>query len=301
MAYYNDASNADYYSFVSGEAYSYPSPCQTFVTETERTYEQIYAGPTDQWSVVRQSGPMIGSSTSLRATDSFGEHRSGRFIDWCLKREPPESVAPTTSYASRTDDCWPSYDWSAAYRQAQPYHSGYFNRDVSFTDTAAPETSTAVHAPSSGGYPFDGQAVDRSQAAPLDYQRTDRSGATSSTSYMVGFRVHSPLRNPANTFPQGNVNTSHWQWTGPTGFEMTQARRYQPYPVPRTRPNLYENAEAGPSTLVAPSVLYTGQPTTQPSGGISERRADAQTTYLTTEKLRAAVSNFYCSHISRVT
>jgi len=275
MAYYNDASNADHYSFVPGGAYSYQSPCQTFVTETERTYEQIYTGPTDQWSVVRQSGPMIGSSTSLWATDSFGEHRSGRFIDWCLNREPPESVAPTTSYTSGTDNCWPSYDWSAAYRQAQSYPSGYLNGDVSFTNTAASET-------------------------PLDYQRADWNGTSTSTSYMVGFRVRSSLRKPANTFSQGNVNTSNWQWTGPTEPETTRARRFHPYAVPRTRPNLYENAEAGPSTLAAISVPYIGPPTIQPSGGISERRADAQTTHQTSENSRVPVSNFYCSHVSRV-
>ena len=82
---------------------------------------------------------------------------------------------------------------------------------------------------------------------------------------------------------------------------MAQTEWYQPYGVSRTRPGWYRNAEAGPSTLVAPPIPYIGQPATQPSGGISETTANAKTTKIVTEKHRVSVSNFYCSHISRVT
>jgi len=295
MVYSNDASNADYYSSISREVYSYPPPPRMSAIETEGTYNQTYAGPIDQRGTIRQSGPSVRSPTSPRTTGSFGERRLDRFIDWCLKSEPPEPVAPTTSSTSWTDGHWPSYDWTADYLRARSHHSGYLNRDPSFTNTATSETPTTVHTPRRGEHPH------RSQVAPLDYGGANRNGASTSTFSMVGFRVHSSLRNPTNIFPQGNLNTSHRQRAGQTGPEMTQGRRYHPYEMPRTRLDSHRNAEAGPSTLAAPSVPHVGRPTTQPSGGISERRADAQTTHSITENLRAAVSNFYCSHVSRVT
>ncbi|KAF9646525.1 hypothetical protein BDM02DRAFT_3000293 [Thelephora ganbajun] len=46
---------------------------------------------------------------------------------------------------------------------------------------------------------------------------------------------------------------------------------------------------------------YVGEPTSQPSGGISETTADAATTQPTTEEGQVPVSNFYCPHILRVT
>jgi len=81
---------------------------------------------------------------------------------------------------------------------------------------------------------------------------------------------------------------------------VTQTGWYQPYGVSRTRPNWYRNAEAGPSTLVAPPVPYARLPTTRPPGGIPETTADAKQTYATTEEDRATVSHFYCSDIPRV-
>ena len=83
MAYFNDTTNNGFYStsFASGGFYSYPHPSQTFVTDTEEANGQMYADSTDQWSAERRPGPMVGSPTSLRATDSFGEHRSDHFTD----------------------------------------------------------------------------------------------------------------------------------------------------------------------------------------------------------------------------
>jgi hypothetical protein len=69
----------------------------------------------------------------------------------------------------------------------------------------------------------------------------------------------------------------------------------------RTRTNEHRNAEAGPSTLALPPVPYVGPPTSQPSGGISETTADAETKETITEEDEAPVSDFYCSHIPRVT
>ena len=81
---------------------------------------------------------------------------------------------------------------------------------------------------------------------------------------------------------------------------MTRTGRYQPYGVSRTRSAWDRNAEAGPSTLVAPPVPHTGPQTIQPSGWISETTADTSNQKVTEER-RASVSNFYCSHIPRVT
>jgi len=296
MAYFNDPNNADFYSSVSGGFYSYPPPSQTFAIDTERTNGQTYTDPTDPWSMVRQSGPMV-EPINLWATANSGERHSDPFIDSCLTCEPLESVAPTTSYTSRTDGySWPSYDRSANYRQAQSHYSGYLSRGGPF----ASETSNAAHIPSRSEYPLEGFGAHGSQTIPLDYWGTNQSGASTSASYVVGVRFQSSSPHPADTFPQGSVNT-HWPTTGPTRAEITRAGRYQPYGVSRTRQNWYGNAEAGPSTLVAPPVPYVDLPPTQPSGGISETTANANTNQSTTEEHRATVSHFYCSHIPRVT
>ena len=83
MAYFNDTSNTSFYStsFASGGFYSYPLQGQTFFADTEEANGQIYADSLDQWSVVGRSGPVVGSATTLRATDGFGEHRSDHFTD----------------------------------------------------------------------------------------------------------------------------------------------------------------------------------------------------------------------------
>ena len=218
-----------------------------------------------------------------------------------LTREPLESVAPTTSYTSRHDGYnWPSSEWLADYHQAQFRHSGYLSRGGSFESTVS-ETSTAVDTPSSGEYRLEELGAHQAQTVPFNYWGANRSGAFTSIFDVVGFRVQLLLRNPADTFLQGNANTSHWPMIGPTRAETTHTGRYQPYGVSRARPDRYGNAEAGLSTLVAPPVPYIGLPTTRPSGGISETTADAKQTKKFTEEHRAPVSNFYCSSIPRVT
>ena len=290
MAYFDNANNAGFYS-VSGGPYSYPPPNRTFAIDTEGANNQMFTDTTDQWIMVRGSGSMVGQPTSLQATASSSECHSDPFIDSWLTYKPPESVAPATPYTSRTDGCsWPSYDRSADYRQAQSRYSGYLSRGSSFAETTASESSTE--------YSLEELDVHRSQTVRRDYWGANQSEATTSASYMVGVQFQSYLRNPADTFPQGGVNTSYWPSTGPARAEVTHTEWYQPYRVSRTRRNGYRNAEAGPSTLVAPPVPYIGRPPTQPSGGISETTANAKTTrYTITEEHRAPVSNFYCSHI----
>jgi len=115
------------------------------------------------------------------------------------------------------------------------------------------------------------------------------------------YGVQWPLRNTFETFTQENVPTFYPSSAGPTRTESLPAGRFQPYGTPRARLNNYGNAEAGPSALVLPPVPYVDQPTLQPSGGTSEATADADQTKHVTEEDRATVSNFYCSHIPRVT
>jgi len=138
----------------------------------------------------------------------------------------------------------------------------------------------------------------RSQTAPLDYWGASQSGAPTSAPYTGSSRVRSSPRNPVDAFPQEGVDTSHWPMAGPnTRTEVVPTGWFK---LTHTRPNGYRNLEAGPSTLVAPSVQYVGPPTPQPSGGISEMTADAETTRTTTEEDGTPVSNFYRFH-SRVT
>ena len=197
-------------------------------------------------------------------------------------------MAPTTMYTSRTNGySWPSYDQSADYRQAQSYHSDFLSRDGSFADTAASETSTAVHTPSSSEYLLEELGAHRSQTVPLNYWEANQSGASTSTSYVVSARVQSSLHSLVDTFPQ-DVNTSHWPRTDPTTTGMMRTGWYQPYGVSRTRPTRYRNTEAGPSTLVTPPVPQINPPISQLPGST----ADAETTTKATEEDRAPVSTF---------
>ena len=86
----------------------------------------------------------------------------------------------------------------------------------------------------------------------------------------------------------------HQRTSGPIRATKSDYRRTL------TRPTGYVNAEAGPSTLPGPIPSDVGQPMTQPSGRSSETAADAATTRHNTEENKAQVSNFYRSHILRV-
>ena len=64
---------------------------------------------------------------------------------------------------------------------------------------------------------------------------------------------------------------------------------------------MYETTEAGPSTYIPPHIPHDTPPTTQPTGGLSETAADAEQDRTITEEGESPVSDFYCSHIPRVT
>ena len=202
-------------------------------------------------------------------------------------------MAPTTPHTRRTDDySWLSYGRSRDHQDAQSHPSGFLSRHGSFASTAASEASAAVHTPRSGEYSLEELGAHRSQTIPLNYRETNQSGASTSALYMVSARVRSSIHNLADTFPQENVNTSHWPMTGPTRAEMEPTGRYRPYEVSRTCPTCHRNNEAGPSTLVAPLTPDINPPKSQPSGRISATTADAETTTPLTEEDRASVSTF---------
>ena len=91
MSYFNDADNDEFYSSVSRGFYSYPPPSRMFVVDNGGATGQMNNDPTDQWRMVRRSGPMVGSPTSLRANTSLGERHLDlsfhRFVsDMCDSR-----------------------------------------------------------------------------------------------------------------------------------------------------------------------------------------------------------------------
>ena len=75
----------------------------------------------------------------------------------------------------------------------------------------------------------------------------------------------------------------------------------EPYPMRYIDSDEYANIEAGLSNFVPLYTTYMAQPFTNPSGGSSEATADAEHAIKFTEENAAPVSNFYCSHVPRVT
>ena len=135
----------------------------------------------------------------------------------------------------------------------------------------------------------------------FNYSGANHSGFSTSDSHVETSGVQWPLRKPFDTFMRENIHGSYPPDGGPYRTELLPAGRFQPYGMTRARLDRRSNAEAGPSNLVLPPTPYINQPSSQPPGGISEATADADTTITITEEDRAAVSNFYCSHIPRVT
>ena len=86
------------------------------------------------------------------------------------------------------------------------------------------------------------------------------------------------------------------------GIELGQAGRFQRHRRVYSTPGAeHANTEAGPSSPTLSRVQSFGTPKTQPSGGVSETTADAETNqYNNTEENKGSVSNFYSSRIPRV-
>ena len=152
MAYFNNTNNANLYPApsASGELEAHPFLSHTSAAEEDN--DQMYDTPVDQWNMIRQSGPVVGSQTNLRATAGYGKYRCG-FVNWCLTRESPESVVSATPYASPASGYDPqSYsgnNWSAVSQWPQ-HHSGFPSQGGPFVSVITSERSTGVQIPSSG-------------------------------------------------------------------------------------------------------------------------------------------------------
>ena len=157
MAYHNDPNNASFYSAssVSGEPDLYPFLDQTSAAEGLNEYARTL---TNQWGMIEQPGPMVGSPTSLRAAASYGRCRCDLFVDWCLTRVFPESMASATSYESRPGSYgqpqYPEWHWSPVSRWPQYNHPGFPSGDVPSASMESSEMLTATSTPSSGKDPF---------------------------------------------------------------------------------------------------------------------------------------------------
>ena len=71
MAYFNDNNNTDFYPTfsASGELGDYQ-----FLNQALATGEEYAEGWEAPWGTIGQPGSMVGPSTGLRATASYGEH-----------------------------------------------------------------------------------------------------------------------------------------------------------------------------------------------------------------------------------
>ena len=85
------------------------------------------------------------------------------------------------------------------------------------------------------------------------------------------------------------------------GAWTMQTHRYSSYEMPHSHSTKYTNTEAGPAYFAPQPAPYTSHPPTNPSGGLSERTADAEQANNITEEEEIQVSNFYCSHVPHVT
>ena len=97
------------------------------------------------------------------------------------------------------------------------------------------------------------------------------------------------------------MQNSYQPGVNPTGLGTIHMWQTEPYLMRYIDSDEYANIEAGPSNFVPLYTTYMAQPFTNPSGGSSEATAYAKHTNTFTEENAAPVSNFYCSHVPRVT
>ena len=154
MAYFNnDYNNADvYYPALPAPA---PEEFDAYhLPRQEPAAEEINfpAHPTldDQWGMARRPGSTVGEPTN------YGNYQHNHRADWRLTCEPPESVAPATSYATQAGGYGqPSYSgqyWPEVGQQTQSYPSGSLYREVDFTSMATLEAPTMGPTPGNGEY-----------------------------------------------------------------------------------------------------------------------------------------------------
>ena len=158
MAYYNNADDASFYptSTTSNEFGAYPFLNQMPTAEgTNFGVPNIF---TDDWNVGGQQDFMVGSSTSLRAEESFGKHDCSLLGDRSLTYASLESAPSVASYPTQTNGYdqlpYPDHYWPVTDGYAESCRSGIVSRDNSFVTTGASEASMADPTPSSSKHFF---------------------------------------------------------------------------------------------------------------------------------------------------
>ena len=154
MAYFNNTNNAGVCPAPSASGELEAHPFLGHTSAAEEVNNQMYDTSVDQWNMNRQSGPVVGLRTNLRATASYGKYCCGFFVNWCLTRESSESVVSATPYASPASgydqQSYSGNNWSAVSQWPQHHHSGFPSQGGPFVSVIASERSTGVQIPSSG-------------------------------------------------------------------------------------------------------------------------------------------------------
>jgi len=185
------------------------------------------------------------------------------------------------------DSITPYATWDNSYGQPQ--------YPVYCWPTAGQPTKYHHPSPPSWDSSLESTNVQQLRAVPHDYWGASQTRHPTNTFYAVG-GVQLSSRNPVDVFTQEDVCAFHRPSTGLVTAGMTSMGQFQPYGTSSTYLNGLGNAEAGSSILASLSAPRIPQP----SGRGSETTADAEN-QTSTEGHRATVSNFYYSHIPRVT
>jgi hypothetical protein len=168
--------------------------------------------------------------------------------------------------------------------------AGFSDGDVSFPDAVPPETSNIISASSSGEHFLCFTLINAHQERtdPLSHSGDSRGGSTID-------HLHAAPTDPSR---QQSVQTDYDPSPGRAKTNLERKRRPQPYGTYDTRASKHVKAVAGPSVVAhTPSV---DSPTIQSSEKVSGVIADALDELAAEVAKGAPVSNFYRSHIPRV-
>ena len=192
---------------------------------------------------------------------------------------PATSLWPLYDFGKRHDHCFVHLDLTqiSDAETAETSRTAQANGRANSTERA----SAVPPALGSGKHIFRSvRNAHQPQTVPLNRQATESSGPGPTANPLQSVRLQARIQRQSSP--------------GPAKSELTQTRRFQPYETNRTRENEHANAVAGPSTLVGP-------PSSQPTGGVeSETKPNAEKKQTDSEEGEVTVSNFYRSHILRV-
>ena len=214
---------------------------------------------------------------------------------------------PTSGLGDCDQSLWNDCGWPTVGQQFQAGQASSLDLDASFAgstnDSVVP---TAIPTLSNGKhfvplFNFNAWNAHPLRTAPFQYWGDDQSGPSTSTFNLVGAGSCSSFHYFVDTFLRQNVYASNQSSSGPARTGQSSSQRFRPYEAPRARGNEYWNTEAEPPTLVTARAQNVGSTTLQPTGGIPETVANANTTEISTEEEKVPVSHFYRPSILHVT